>query len=173
MVKLRIPVKPHLYKFMVKRYGDPIVINYQTHPLFYDVASLLEPFNHGTVPVITGPFITLEVGRFRCLDTRIFNHISAENAEVLASKIDQVYFNVDFFQFMDYGRHRVGLEVNELIYYYLHDRGIEVEEDITHEALRKRYQRYEVSRQQIQRLETIYQRIPTKKLQRPAKFLVN
>lgn len=173
MLKLRIPVKPHLYKFLVKRYGDPITINYQTHPLFADVAMLLEPFNPETIPVIAGHYITLEVGRFRCLDTRVINHLSAENAEVLAAKLDQVYFNSDFFQFMDYGKYRMHLEVNELIYYYLHDRGIEVEEDITHEALRKRYQRYENGKHSIQRLETIYQRIPVKKLQRPAKFLIN
>ena len=40
-------------KFLSKRYGDPIIINYQTHPLFYDVGLLLEPFNPLTVPVIT------------------------------------------------------------------------------------------------------------------------
>lgn len=172
MLKIRIPVKPHLFKFMSKRYCDPIRINYQTHPLFYDVALLLEPFNGVPVPVVEGPFLTLEVGRFRHLDTRTFNHISADNCELLATKLDQVYFNADFFQFMDYGKYRMNLEVNELIYFYLNDRGIDVEEDITHEAMRKRYQRYEKSRHSIQTLETLYQRIPTKKLQRPSKFLL-
>lgn len=68
---------------------------------------------------------------------------------------------------MDYGKYRFGLEVNERIYFYLQNRGIEVEEDVTHEAMRKRYQRYEASKHSIQRLETVYQRIPVKSYNAP------
>lgn len=68
---------------------------------------------------------------------------------------------------MDYGKYRFGLEVNERIYFYLQDRGIEVEEDVTHEAMRKRYQRYEASKHSIQRLETVYQRILIKSYNAP------
>jgi len=167
MLKLRIPVKPHLYKYIVKRYNDPIRIVRQTHPLFYDVAHLLEPFSSATVPVIVGQYITLEIGRFRNLDTRVFNHISAENAEILANKLDQIYFNADFFQFMDFGKYRMHLEVNALIGYYLHDRGILMEEDITHEAMRKRYQRYEKSKSDMGTFENLVSRLPVKKHSRP------
>lgn len=163
MLKLRIPVKQHLYKFLVNRYGDPIRINRQTHPLFNEVACLLEPFSAETMPVVVGPYITLEVGRFRNLDTRIFNHLSADNAEILANKLDQIYFNSDFFTFMDFGKHRMRLEVNLLIGYYLESRGIAVEEDITHEALRKRYQRYEKSKIDMTRFANTLARMPNKK----------
>src|SRR5690606_31443894 len=128
-----------------------------------DVALLLEPYNNETIPILAGPYLTLEVGRFRSLDTRVFNHISAENAEILACKFDQIYFNSDFYRFMDYGKYRMGLEVNALISYYLHDRGILIEEEMSSETMRKRYYRYEKSKSSLKDFENITHRLPVKK----------
>lgn len=142
MVRIRIPVKSHIYAYMRNMVGDPVVINSRTHPLFYTIASLLEPTPAVFNPVVQGPFLTIELGCFRNLDTRRLNHLSAESIDRLVWQIDQVYFNQDFFTFMDFGKYRMGLEEKLLISAFCELRGILLNEEVSEDALIKRYDRY-------------------------------